>query len=88
MKIDKAFILREIAGEYVIIPTGKTLLSFNGLLSVNGIGAFLWERLQTEVTREELVEAVLNEYDIDEETAGADIDEFLGILTEKQILEK
>lgn len=87
MKIDKAFILREIAGEYVIIPTGKTL-SFNGLLSVNGIGAFLWERLQTEVTREELVEAVLNEYDIDEETAGADIDEFLGILTEKQILEK
>ena len=66
MKVDKEFILREIAGEYVIIPTGKTVLSFNGLISVNEVGAFLWNMLQKDVTVDELVTGVLEEYDVDE----------------------
>ena len=37
MKIDRNFVLREIAGEYIIIPTGKTALEFNGLITVNEI---------------------------------------------------
>lgn len=41
MKVDKEFVLREIAGDYVIIPIGRTVLSFNGLITVNEIGAFL-----------------------------------------------
>lgn len=88
MKVDSEFILREIAGDYVIIPTGKTVLSFNGLISVNEIGAFLWQQLQEEVTLEDLVAAVLNEYDVDEETAREDIEDFLDALVEGQILEK
>ena len=43
MKIDKQFILRQIAGDYVIIPAGKTTLEFNGLITVNEQGAFLWQ---------------------------------------------
>ena len=88
MKVDKEFILREIAGEYVIIPTGKTVLSFNGLISVNEVGAFLWNMLQKDVTVDELVTGVLEEYDVDEEVAKEDIRDFLdklidgGILTE------
>lgn len=88
MKVDSEFILREIAGDYVIIPTGKTVLSFNGLISVNEVGAFLWQQLQEEVTLEDLVAAVLNEYDVDEETAREDIEDFLDALVEGQILEK
>ena len=42
MKVQKEFVLREIAGDYVIIPTGKTVLSFNGLITVNEVGADLW----------------------------------------------
>lgn len=87
MKIDKEFVLREIAGDYVIIPTGKTVLSFNGLLSVNEIGAFLWDLLQQEVTVDDLVEAVLKEYEIDEITARTDIQEFLDKLADGGILE-
>ena len=45
MKIDRSFVLREIAGEYIIIPTGKTALEFNGLITVNEIGMELWKML-------------------------------------------
>lgn len=45
MKIDRNFVLREIAGEYIIIPTGKTALEFNGLITVNEIGMELWKML-------------------------------------------
>ena len=88
MRIDKEFVLREIAGDYVIIPTGKTILSFNGLISVNDIGAFLWEKLQQDVTLDDLVDAVLKEYEIDETTARADIQEYLDKLADGGILEK
>lgn len=88
MIIDKQFILRQIAGDYVILPTGKTTLEFNGMITVNEQGAFLWEQLCKGTTREALVDAVLAEYDIDRETACADVDEFLQILIHSRILEE
>ena len=88
MKVDKEFVLREIAGEYVIIPIGRTVLSFNGLITVNEIGAFLWNLLQEDVTKEELVAKVLDEYEVDEETAREDIQEFLDTLVSGGILER
>lgn len=88
MKIDKSFILREIAGDYVIVPTGDTALQFNGLITVNEVGAFLWEKLQEEITEQELVEAVLAEYEVDADTAQKDVSEFLDYLVQGAILEK
>ena len=88
MKIDKSFILREIAGDYVIVPTGETALQFNGLITVNEVGAFLWEKLQEEITEQELVQAVLAEYEVDADTAQKDVSEFLDYLVKGSILEK
>lgn len=87
MRVDKEFVLREIAGDYVIIPTGKTVLSFNGLISVNEVGAFLWEQLQEDVTADDLLAAVLKEYDVDEITAKEDIQDFLDVLVKSNVLE-
>ena len=86
MKIDKPYILRQIAGEYVILPTGSTTLKFNGMITVNEQGAFLWEKLREEISRDQLVEAMLEEYEVDRSTAGADVDEFLRILQASGIL--
>ena len=86
MRVEKEFVLREIAGDYIIIPTGKTVLEFNGLVTVNEVGVLLWKMLQEEVTFEDLVKGVLEEYDVDEATARADIQEFLDKLTENNIL--
>ena len=61
MRISDQFILRQIAGEYIIIPTGQTTLKFNGMITVNEQGAFLWEALKEEITEDALVDAVLAE---------------------------
>lgn len=87
MKVQKEFVLREIAGDYVIIPTGKTVLTFNGLITVNEVGADLWKMLQSDVTFEDLLQGILSEYDVDEETAREDIREFLDTLIRGGILD-
>lgn len=86
MKVSKEFVLREIAGDYIIIPTGKTILEFNGLITVNEVGVSLWKMLQDEATYEELVKGILDEYDVEETVARADIQEFLDRLNEAGIL--
>lgn len=88
MKINKEFILREIMGDYIIVPTGETVLEFNGVVSVNEVGASLWNMLQKEVTFEELAQGILNEYDVEESVAKQDIREFLDKLIENGILDK
>lgn len=88
MKVDKEFVLREIAGDYIIIPTGKTVLKFNGLITVNEVGVSIWNMLQKETTLEELVRGILDEYDVEEEVAREDIQEFLTVLADAGILEK
>ena len=87
MKISKEFVLREIAGDYIIIPTGTTVLEFNGLITVNEVGVTIWNMLQEEVTMDELVQGVLVEYEVEEEIARKDIQEFLGELVKGGILD-
>jgi hypothetical protein len=86
VRISDQFILRQIAGEYIIIPTGQTTLKFNGMITVNEQGAFLWEALKEEITEDALVDAVLAEYDTDRQTAQVDVAEFLEVLRQKRIL--
>ena len=88
MRVDKEFVLREIAGDYIIIPTGKTVLEFNGLVTVNEVGVSLWKMLQNEVTFDDLVNGILEEYDVEEAVAREDIREFLDRIIESGILAK
>ena len=88
MKINKEFVLREIVGDYIIIPTGRTVLEFNGLITVNEVGVTIWNMLQEEVTMDELVQGVLAEYDVEEAVARKDIQEFLGELVKGGILDE
>lgn len=88
MRINKEYVLREIAGDYIIIPVGATALEFNGLITVNEVGVTLWNMLQEEVTMEDLVQGVLAEYDVQEEVAREDIQEFLDELVKGGILTK
>ena len=86
MKIENRFILRQIMNDYVIVPVGKTVLDFNGVITINETGAFLWERMQEEFSISSLVEAVLNEYDIDRQQAQKDVEDFIEVLKDNNIL--
>ena len=88
MKIKDGFILKKIAGSTVVVPVGENLVNLQLMLSLNESGAFLWQQLQKDRTREELLAAMQAEYDVDAETAAADIDAFLNNLKENHILDE
>ena len=75
MQVSKDLILREVAGEYILIPVGKAALKIHGMINLTESAVFLWKKLQEDCTEEELVQALLKEYDIDRETAAADVRE-------------
>lgn len=87
MKIKSGFIMREIAGDYIVVPTGKAAVDFNGLITVNEVGKFLWDELLNDVDEEKLVNRLLEEYEVDEDTAVLDVKEFIGQLQSSGILD-
>lgn len=89
MRVSGEMIIREIAGEHILIPVGQAALKIHGMISLSESGLLLWRKLQAEDCSEEnLVESILKEYDIDQETAAADVRGFLGKLEQIGILEK
>ena len=86
MKINKDFILREIAGEYILVPIGDTPLSFNGLITVNEVGAFIWNNIEKSESEDDLLKLILDEYEVEEEIAKEDLYSFLGKLREAEIM--
>lgn len=87
MKATKDVIVRQIAGENILIPVGKLALKLQGMMSLSESGLFLWNRLQNDCTVDDLVEALLSEYEIDRATAEEDVNAFLKQMTEVGILE-
>lgn len=76
LKLKDGFILRQIAGETMVIPSGGEL-DLNMMITLNETGRFLWERLQNGITEEALVAALLEEYDVDETTAKTQVVKFV-----------
>jgi hypothetical protein len=88
MKIKKGFVLRNIVGEQIVMPTGENINKFDGALVLNEVSAFLWEKLQQPVAREDLLDMVLAEYDVDRDTASRDLDVFIEKLEGYALLEE
>lgn len=86
MKIKDGYILREVAGNNIVIAVGDEALNFNGIITINNAGTFLWKKLIDGATKEELLDAMLKEYDIDEKTAENDINEFINRLKQADLL--
>ena len=86
MKIRNGFMLRKVGGQNVVVAVGAASRDFNGIIKLNETGAFLWELLKSERTPEELTEALLAEYDIDRETASADVEAFAERLSRAELL--
>ena len=81
MRVSKELILREVAGENILIPVGKAALKIHGMICLTETAAFLFGKLQ------ELVDALLTEYDVDRETAAKDVREFVEQMESVGILE-
>ena len=85
MKLKEGFIMRDVAGHTVVLPTGDDL-DMNMMITLNDTGKFLWSHLENEVTREELISAILAEYEVQEPVAAAAVDGFIARLKEYAFL--
>lgn len=86
MELKKKMIRRTIGGETFLVPLGKAVYDANGLYFLTEVGAFIWELLPQVETQEQILDAVLAEYEVSEDTARADIREFMGKLEEMGIV--
>ena len=86
MKIEENYMLRKVADCYVVVPIGAAVAEFNGMINLNEVGAFLWRQLESDTTPEAVVAAVLEEYEVDEAVAKADVDKFVKELQEAGLI--
>lgn len=86
MKLKDGFLLRNIAGQNVVLPSGGDL-DLNMMITLNDTGAFLWEKMQQETDQAALVAALLAEYDVDEVRAAAAVEGFVKKLEDNGFLE-
>ena len=87
MKIKEGFILREVAGSHIVVAVGQAVKTFNGIINLNPTSALLWKNLEKGAEKEELVKALLAEYDVSEEIAKGDVEKFIQKLTEAGLVE-
>ncbi len=86
MKAKSGFVLRHIMDEYVLMPTGDNISKFNGTVLLNDVSAFIWEKLQNPISREDLLAALLDEYQVAEKVAVEDLDALIAKLREYDII--
>ena len=85
MKLKEGLLLRQVAGENVVLPSGAEF-DLNAMITLNDTGCTLWKRLEQGAERQELIEALLEEYEVDEQTAADAADRFLARLKELDLL--
>ena len=88
MKAKPGFVLRNVMDEHILMPTGDNMGAFNGVVLLNKVAALVWEKLQTPVSRDDLLRAVLERFNVEEAVASADLDRLLCDMKEKGIIEE
>lgn len=74
MKLNENLILREVAGEYMIVNPFSETMDMTQILTLNETAAWLWQQAEgNEFDEEYLVTCLCEEYDVDHKIAAADV---------------
>lgn len=88
MKIVKELITREIAGDVILVPVGRSVIDHNGLFVLNPVSAEIWQLLNEGKSQEQIVAALAKDFDAPEAVIAADVEEFFQSLEKHGILER
>lgn len=81
-KLKSKFVAREVGGELVVVPLTGNIAHMNELFTFNASAKLLWEELKEDSTEDSLVQALLDQYEVEEVIARADVQKFLARLEE------
>lgn len=84
--MNKDYLLREAAGEYLLIPLIDGQSQFNSIIKMNETGAFIWKGLEKGYTAEKIAADMAQEYNVEPKQAECDVREYIDYLREKNIL--
>lgn len=87
IKRRQGYILRNIMGDYMLFPSGIEMQQFKGVIFFNELSTFIWNKLQEPFDTDDLVIAILEEYDVEEKQVKADLDKILNIFSDYGIVE-
>jgi len=88
MKIKDGFILRSICGEFIVVGEGLAQVNFNKMLSLNESAAYLWKEVEGKTfTQEDLVQLLLDKYEVSQEQAAADVEKLTATWIQEGVVE-
>lgn len=87
MRIKDGFIVRKVAGQDIVVPVEEMSKKFKGMVRLNDTGRFLYDILVDGSDEDALVKAILDEYEVDEQTAREDVKKFVKSLLEVGAIE-
>ncbi|MFA7043037.1 MAG: PqqD family protein [Bacteroidales bacterium] len=76
-KLKAQFVTRQVGNELVLVPLSNNVSNMKELFTMNETGRFIWENLTEKMTVDKLAEKMMQEFEVDEETAIKDINLFL-----------
>ena len=85
MKLKDGFILSEIGGQTVAVPSGD-VVDLKVVITLNETGKFIWEQLNRETDVDTIVTALLSEYDVEKELAETHVKAFVKTLADNGFL--
>lgn len=88
MKIKKGFAKREIAGSYIVVPVGAGNQILNGMITLNETGSFIWDSFQKDRTIDDVAVMLTNEYEVTLDKAKTDVEKFVDMLRENNLIEE
>ena len=74
MKLKPDFQIVQMANDYMLVPIGDQIDSFNGTVILNEVSAFILNQLKEDLEKEDLVERLVKEFDVESATAREDVD--------------
>ena len=87
MRIKEGFLLREIAGTHIVVPVGERVIDFKGMMILNSLSADVWSFLSEHRSYEEVVEYILETYEVDRRTAESDLNDLIERMEASGVIE-
>jgi hypothetical protein len=88
LKIKDGFLLRQVAGSWIVIPFGANVVAFNAVISLNDTGALIWENIASGKNKKDIVDLLVSQYETAREIVASDYDELIEQMRAANLLEE
>lgn len=88
MKLKEGLVIRPLGSQYVVVATGILTNVFDGALRFNDVGASIFNLLKEETTKDQMIDELQKQYNVDKEVVEENVDAFLNLLRSNKLLDE